>query len=289
MRCGKSQTAVDSKSDPETVPSDDLSLPDKESRPETGFKLAVFGTQALALLCGPIAFAFLGGYADASGYVLTGAFTGHITGAIVVAAIGAASRDWHGLILRLGGIASFLISVAIAESLVEEFGRTLSRYILTLLVAIELVLFFLGYVAASYHLNSARALLVICMSLALGLQNGAWRRMGSPAAVHTTFFTGLSINLVAAETDEKLLHSRPTSRASSVKMPRDLCLAFFLGATLGAAAALHFHAGGILGAVVLLLVIMTASAVRLVKDSSADGLGTSEGPVAETLKKGELH
>lgn len=279
---------MDSKSNPVNVPNDGVSLPDKGLRPETAFKLTVFGTQTLALLCGPLAFAFLGGYADASGYVLTGAFTGHITGAIVVAAISAASRDWHGLILRLGGIASFLISVAIAESLVEEFRQTLSRYILTL-VAIELVLFFLGYVAASHHLNSARALLVICMSLALGLQNGAWRRVGGPAAVHTTFFTGLSINLVAAETDEKLLHSRPASRASSVKMPRDLCLAFFLGATLGAFAALHFHAGGILGAVVLLLVIMTASAVRLAEHSSARGLGSSPGPIAEILKKGELN
>lgn len=241
-------------------------------RPKTAYKLAVFGARALAPLCRPVAFAFLGGYADASGYVITGAFTGHITGAIVLAAMGAASRDWQNFILRLGGIAGFLISVALAESLVEELGRKLSHYVLTLLIAIELTLFALGYLAASHHLNSARALLVMCLSSTLGLQNGVWRRVGGAAAVHTTFFTGLSINLVATETDEKLLHSPGASSASSVKLPADLWLAFFLGATLGAAAALHFHAGAILGAVLVSVLMMTASAVRLEKHSSADTL-----------------
>jgi uncharacterized membrane protein YoaK (UPF0700 family) len=257
-------------SDPVNIQSDGLPVPKIELRPKTAFKLAVFGARALSPLYGPVAFAFLGGYADASGYVVTGAFTGHITGAIVVAAIGAASRDWPNFILRLGGIAGFLISVAIAESLVEEFGRRLSHYVLTLLIAIELALFTLGYLAASHHLNSARALLVMCLSMALGLQNGVWRRVGGAAAVHTTFFTGLSINLVVTETDEKLLHSRGASSASSVKLPADLWLAFSLGATLGAAAALHFHAGAILGAVPLLVLMMTASAVRLETHSSAD-------------------
>ncbi len=271
------------------VPSKSVSLADKESRPKTAFNLAVFGTQTLGWLCGPFAFAFLGGYADASGYVLTGAFTGHITGAIVVAAIGVASRDWQSFFLRLGGIACFLLSVATAESLVKVLGQRLSHYVLTVLIAIEVVLFALGYLAASRHLNSALAPLVVFLSLALGLQNGVWRRLGGAAAVHTTFFTGLSINLVATETDEKLLHSRESSSATSVKLPADLWLAFFLGATGGATAALHFHAGAILGAVLLLTLMMTASAVRPVKDCSTDRLGSSPGPVAEALKKGELN
>ncbi|MGO8793813.1 MAG: YoaK family protein [Candidatus Sulfotelmatobacter sp.] len=252
------------------IQSDDVPVLKIEPRSKAAFRLAVFGARTLASLYGPVAFAFLGGYADASGYVVTGAFTGHITGAIVVAAIGAASRDWRNFILRLGGIAGFLISVAIAESLVEKFGQRLSRYVLTLLIAIELALFALGYLASSLRLNSAQALLVICLSLALGLQNGVWRRLGGAVALHTTFFTGLSMNLVATETDEKLLHSRGASNVSSVKLPVDLLLAFFLGATLGAAAALHFHVGAILGAVLLLVLMMTASAVRLETRCSAD-------------------
>ena len=252
------------------IESHDGPVPKVEPLPKTAFKLAVFGAQTLASLYGPVAFAFLGGYADASGYVVTGAFTGHITGALVLAAMGAASRDWHNFTLRLGGVGAFLIGVATAESLVEELGRTLSHYILTLLIAIELTLFALGYLAASHHLDSARALLVMCLSLALGLQNGVWRRVGGAAAVHTTFFTGLSISLVATDTDEKLLHSSGASSTSSVKLPADLWLAFFLGATLGAAAALHFHAGAILGAVLLSAFMMTASAVRLETHSYAD-------------------
>jgi uncharacterized membrane protein YoaK (UPF0700 family) len=242
--------------------------PELTDRPKTAFRLATFGTQTLASVCGPLAFAFFGGYADASGFVLTGAFAGHVTGAIVVAAIGAAGGDWHSFILRLGGVGTFLIGVAAAESLVEQIPQRLSRYILTPLIAIELMLFAFGYVAGSSHLNSARALVVLCLSLALGLQNGVWRRVGG-AAAHTTFLTGLSMNLVAIETDEKLLHSRGASSTSAVKLPVDLCLAFFLGATLGAAAALHFHAGAILGAVILLVLMMTASAFRPDASSSA--------------------
>jgi len=241
---------------------DGLSSPQRETRSKTALKLAVFVTQAPASLSGPLAFAFLGGYADASGYVLTGAFTGHVTGAIVLAAIGAAGGDWPSFILRLGGVTAFLIGVAVAESLAEELQGRLSHYVLTFVIAIELTLFSLGYLATQ-HVNAPRALLVTCMSLALGLQNGVWRRVGGAAAVHTTFLTGLSINLVATETDEKLLHSRQVSRPSSLKLPADIWLAFFLGATFGAAAALHFHAGAILGAVLMLMLVMTASTVRV--------------------------
>lgn len=244
------------------IQSNDVSVPKIAPRPKTAFELAAFGARTLASLCAPVTFAFLGGYADASGYVITGAFTGHITGAIVLAALGAASQDWRNFILRLGGIAGFLIGVAIAETLVEEFGRRLSHYVFTLLIAIELILFSLGYLSFAHHLNSARAPLVLCLSLALGLQNGVWRRVGGAAAVHTTFLTGLSINLMAAETDEKFVYSRGASNTSSMKLPADILTAFFLGATLGAVAAFHFQAGAIVGTVPLLVLMMTASAVR---------------------------
>jgi uncharacterized membrane protein YoaK (UPF0700 family) len=247
--------------------SDGVPIPEITDRPNTAFDLA---TRTLRSLSGPVEFAFFGGFADASGYILTGAFTGHVTGAIVVAAISAAGRDWHNFILRLGGVASFMVGVAIAESLAEELRRKLSDYVSTRVIAIELILFFLGYSAIHHHLNSAPMWLVICMSLGLGLQNGVWRRVGGAAAAHTTFLTGLSIKLVATETDEQLLHSGPPARPSSLKLPAGILLAFCLGAMFGSAAALHFHTGAILAAVLLLVLMMTASAVRIETHSSAD-------------------
>ena len=41
-----------------------------------------------------IGLAFIGGYADASSYLLAGAFTGHHTGNCVLAAGSAASKEW---------------------------------------------------------------------------------------------------------------------------------------------------------------------------------------------------
>lgn len=240
------------------------------TRPKIVFSLAACGARTLASFCGPLAFAFLGGYADASGYVLTGTFTGHITGSLVLAAIGAASRDWHSLFLRLGGVTTFLIGVAVAESLVQELQRKPTHHVLTLVIVIELLLFCLGYQSLAHHLNFAPTLLVACMSLAMGMQNGTWQRVGSGAGAHTTFITGLSVYLVAKETDEKILHSSKTSGQSALKTPLDIWVAFLLGAALGAVAAVHFHTRAILGAVLLLVLMMTASAIRLEPHSSAN-------------------
>ena len=44
--------------------------------------------------------AFIGGYADASSYLLARTFTGHLTGNCVLAAVSTASGDWHLSLVR---------------------------------------------------------------------------------------------------------------------------------------------------------------------------------------------
>ncbi len=42
-----------------------------------------------------IGLAFVGGYADASSYLLARTFTGHLTGNCVLAAVSAAGKEWY--------------------------------------------------------------------------------------------------------------------------------------------------------------------------------------------------
>src|SRR5215472_9483419 len=65
-----------------------------------------------------IGLAFVGGYADASSYLLAQTFTGHLTGNCVLAAVSAATKDWHltldrllAVIVFLGGIFVSMIGV----------------------------------------------------------------------------------------------------------------------------------------------------------------------------------
>jgi uncharacterized membrane protein YoaK (UPF0700 family) len=92
---------------------------------------------------------------------------------------------------------------------------------------------------------------VIFLSLALGLQNGAFRRVGG-ISVHTTYLTGMITSLIATEAEQYASEEVPRDvRAQDPKIEL-LCgiwTAFVLGAGTGAALVLHFGAVGVLGAV----------------------------------------
>ena len=114
-------------------------------------------------------------------------------------------------------------------------------------------------VAASFMLASDSAhgveIFVIFVSLALGLQNGAFRRVGG-ISVHTTYLTGMITSLISAETERYASEVIP--RSVSVHDPKigllyEIWIAFGLGAGTGAAMVLHFKALGMLGAAVLLI------------------------------------
>ena len=117
-------------------------------------------------------------------------------------------------------------------------------------------------VAASLVLASDVAhgveIFVIFVSLALGLQNGAFRRVGG-VSVHTTYLTGMITSLISTEAEKYAPgEAPPPMRAPDPKM-RLLCgiwAAFVLGAGTGAAMVLQFKALGMLGAALVLIVLI---------------------------------
>jgi len=205
-----------------------------------------------------LGFALLGGYGDAAGFVLGKTFTGHVTGNLVLAPITLVAHDWRAALAHLSAVACFLagipLSVLIARlSAAWPFWQTLTTFLV-----IEVILIAAAYLALASRAASAVEIFVIFLSLALGLQNGGFRRTGG-ISVHTTYLTGMITGLIATEA-EKLTLQRASGRATALDSKLGLLcgiwVVFVLGAAMGAAAALHFKELGILGAALILFAII---------------------------------
>src|SRR5580658_4907902 len=118
-----------------------------------------------------IGLAFIGGYADASSYLLARTFTGHLTGNCVLAAVSAAGGDWYLTLDRLLAVIVFLGGVLCSLTLNRFAPERMRQSSLAVAMIIELLLFLS---AALFLGNKANQELFIgCMCLALGIQNGA--------------------------------------------------------------------------------------------------------------------
>jgi uncharacterized membrane protein YoaK (UPF0700 family) len=198
--------------------------------------------------------AFIGGYGDAASFVLAKTFTGHVTGNLVLAAIAVAAHDWRATLGPLSAIVTFLIGIFLSVLIVRRL-RWSSWPLLPTIMGIEVILIVAGAFALSSGLAQGVGIFVIFLSLALGLQNGAFRRVGG-ISVHTTYLTGMITRLISTEAEPYASEEFPhDARAHDPKIEL-LCgiwIAFVLGAGTGAAMGLHFKALGILGAALLLI------------------------------------
>jgi uncharacterized membrane protein YoaK (UPF0700 family)/carbohydrate-selective porin OprB len=223
--------------------------------------------------------AFVGGYCDAAGYVLARTFTGHITGTLVLAAISVAGHDWRAFLRHLLAIALFLNGVVLILISGRFIARAPSRFLLPIVMGVEIVLISTAYFALTSHLTAKFGLSVGCLSLALGLQNGAFSQAGG-ISVHTTYLTGMITSLLKTESEKYSSQETASGKPASdqkVKLLGGIWLAFVLGATVGAAMVFWFGAPGLLGAAFLLLAMVIGQCVfrrhTLATSGSATGWG----------------
>jgi uncharacterized membrane protein YoaK (UPF0700 family) len=200
--------------------------------------------------------ALVGGYGDAAGLVLARTFTGHITGNVVLTAVSMVARDWHGTLEHLLAIITFLVGVFLSVWVLNPRSArpapSLSR-----VMGIEATLIVVACFALESTLALRLELFVACVSLALGMQNGAFRQSGG-ISVHTTYLTGMITSLITTKAGK--LFGVTLQPAAGAK-PRTALLggiwiAFFLGAASGAAAIFRFRSFGMLGAALVLLALM---------------------------------
>ena len=208
--------------------------------------------------------AFVGGYGDAAGFLLAKTFTGHVTGSLVLGAIAVAAHDWRATLGHLSAIATFLIGVPLSVLIARLFKAWPSASFLPTVMGIEAILIVAASVVLANDLAHGIEIFVIFVSLALGLQNGAFRRVDG-ISVHTTYLTGMITSLISTEAEKYVSgEGPPPMRAPDPKMRLlfGIWAAFVLGAGAGAAMVLHFKALGMLGAALLLIILILRDCLR---------------------------
>ena len=211
-----------------------------------------------------IGLAFIGGYADASSYLLAGTFTGHVTGNCVLAAVSAASKEWFLTLDRLLAVIVFLAGILLSFILNRFVPVRLRQYSLAVAMVIEVPLF----LSASLLLSNkaARELFIVCMCLALGIQNGALHKTNG-ISVHSTYVTGMVTTLVQKTFDHYSSKGRPEENSvkDSVRLTMRILatmwISFIFGAAAGSVIVSSFQSFGLWG-IVLPLVLLIVTEIR---------------------------
>ena len=208
-----------------------------------------------------IGLAFVGGYADASSYLLAQTFTGHLTGNCVLAAVSAASKDWHLTLDRLLAVIVFLSGI-LASMILNRFAPVRLRpSSLAIAIFIELLL----VLSAFIFLNSraTRQLFIVCMCLALGIQNGALHKTKG-ISVHSTYVTGMVTTLLQKSFHHFAPEARPKEDSSrdparlAIQVLAAMWMSFIFGALSGAVIVSSFQSSGLFGIVLPLTLLLVA-------------------------------
>ncbi len=207
-------------------------------------------------------FGFVGGYCDAASYLLSGAFTGHVTGNTVLSAISLASGKDRAAVLQLSAVAFFLAGTALALLFEFKPAKSSPSTAIRINFFTEAILIAAAAHVLWHRLPACRALSLACLCLALGLQNGTVGKING-ISVHTTFITGLLTKILKsgakdvkkAPTAWQRLHS--IVRDTQFKTLLTLAVAFSAGAVAGAFATEELKAIALLfpSALVLMLAI----------------------------------
>jgi len=208
-----------------------------------------------------IGLALIGGYADASSYLLARTFTGHLTGNCVLAAVSAASKDWSLTLDRLLAVIVFLGGILFSLILNRFAPVRLRQSSLAIAMFIEILLFLI----ASLFL-SARAtpeLFIVCMCLALGIQNGALHKTNG-ISIHSTYMTGMVTTLMQKSLDRLSSKQSPKEDSSrdsarlTIRVLAPMWISFIFGALIGAVIVSSFRDIGLSGIVLPLILLMFA-------------------------------
>ena len=202
--------------------------------------------------------AFVGGYGDAASFVLAKTFTGHVTGNLVLGAIAVAAHDWRALLGHLSAIVTFFLGVFLSALIVRPLKSWASWPLLPIVMGIEVMLMAAASLVLASGVTHGIEIFVIFVSLALGLQNGAFRQAGG-ISVHTTYLTGMITSLISTEAEKYTSEAAPApgkARDPQIALLCGIWIAFVVGAGTGAAMVLRFGALGMLGAALLLIALI---------------------------------
>jgi uncharacterized membrane protein YoaK (UPF0700 family) len=220
-----------------------------------------------------ISLAFIGGYADAASFLLANTFTGHLTGNCILAAVSAASQEWSLAVDRLLAVTVFLAGILCSLTLSRFIRVRLRRYSLAITMFIEVLLILSACLFLGNRANHEP--FIVCMCLALGIQNDALRKTKG-ISVHSTYVTGMVTTLIQKGFQHSFSTRIPEpdsakhSTGVAIQVLAPMWISFLFGALAGALMVASFHSIGLLGIVLLLIVLICAEikTVLLVWDSN---------------------
>jgi uncharacterized membrane protein YoaK (UPF0700 family) len=220
---------------------------------QTGLRDTAFGTS--------LGLAFIGGYADASSFLTARTFTGHLTGNCVLAAVSIATQEWFLAFDRLLAVVAFLGGILLSLIMSRLLPVSLRGSSLLLAMFVELVLIGTAFLFIWNHGNNE--LFILCMCLALGIQNDALRKTDQ-VSVHSTYMTGMVTTLMQRGfgyllSDRNVESSSARDSASTaIQVLGPMWISFIAGALGGALFVSCFHAVGLLGIALLLGLLICA-------------------------------
>jgi uncharacterized membrane protein YoaK (UPF0700 family) len=208
-----------------------------------------------------ISLAFIGGYADAASFLLANTFTGHLTGNCILAAVSAASQEWYLAADRLLAVTVFLAGILCSLTLSHFIPVRLRRYSLAITMFIEVLLIVCAGLFLANRANHEP--FIVCMCLALGIQNDALRKTNG-FSVHSTYVTGMVTTLMQKSFQHLFSTRSPQpdsakhSAGAAIQVLAPMWISFLFGALAGALMVASFHSIGLLGIVLLLIVLIYA-------------------------------
>ncbi|MBV8227495.1 MAG: DUF1275 domain-containing protein [Verrucomicrobia bacterium] len=206
-----------------------------------------------------IGLAFIGGYADAASFLLAHTFTGHLTGNCVLGAVSAASKEWNLAADRLLAATVFIAGILFSLAFNRFLPVQLKRYSLAMAMFVEVFLIMSAGLLLANKANNE--LFIVCMCLALGIQNDALHKTNG-ISVHSTYMTGMVTTLIQKGFQHWLPMQDP--KADSTSRSPDLTirilsltwLSFLIGAVTGALMIVSFGSSGLLVVVLPLSVLI---------------------------------
>ena len=214
---------------------------------QTGSGDTAFGTS--------LGLAFIGGYADAASFLTAHTFTGHLTGNCVLAAVSFGTQEWHLALDRLLAVVAFLGGILSSLTLSRLLPVCLRGSSLLFAMFVELALIGTAFLFLWNHVNNEW--FILCMCLALGIQNDALRKTNK-VSIHSTYMTGMVTTLMQKGfsyllPDRTLEGKTQTDSASTaIHVLAPMWISFIVGAVAGAVVVACFHALGLLGIALLL-------------------------------------
>jgi uncharacterized membrane protein YoaK (UPF0700 family) len=132
-------------------------------------------------------------------------------------------------------------------------------------MGIEVILITAASLALASPLAARTEIFVVCVSLALGLQNGAFRRAGG-ISVHTTYLSGMITSFITTQAGNFVSPAVPDSVRSpdpKIALLLSIWTAFVLEAGIGTAMVFHFKAFGMLGAALVMITLVLFNSRKL--------------------------